>query len=661
MNQLRPLTTTEIALLEQHGCTSNDWTLISVREAFSPKFIFETSFSGKIEMGVFEDDFMLSGGVAKHAGITHSTLHNCKLGDNILIERSYIANYVIGSNTLIRNVSELFVEGNCSFGNGCQVSVLNETGGREVTIYDQLSAQNAYIQAFYRHRPILIERLKTLIANYTNSVTSNMGIVGSKCDVSNCGTLKNIRIGDAATLLGATRMENGSINSTSETPIHIGEGVIAKNFIICSGSNVESGASVTNGFVGQAVHLAHFFSAVDSLFFTYCQGEHGEACAAFAGPFTVTHHKSTLLIGGYYSFMNAGSGTNQSNHLYRLGPSHQGIMERGCKTASDSYILWPSRVGAFSMVSGRHKNHADTTDLPFSYLIDNSGETFLIPAATLRNIGTIRDAQKWITRDTLKTAHRLDHINSNLFTPYTGQKIGKAIEVLRDLQSKQGLKAEVYNYQGVKINGSSLRKGLDLYKIAVTKYLGDKLIQEIAAIDCTSFMDLKAALTPANKDGLDKWIDISGLITPQRKIEELVNKIEISELTNISQIEFEFDKLHLQFAADEWSWIIDQLETRIGAKLSDWNSAHLTQFIQEYLLAIQSFHQNLVDDARKEFAYIISTGSGIDGNEATRMADFDAVRGKFDKHPVVQNLFDDVDNKKKMAEQVIEQLLSLTN
>lgn len=81
-------------------------------------------------------------------------------------------------------------------------------------------------------------------------------------------------------------------------------------------------------------------------------------------------HKSSLLIAGMFSFLNAGSGSNQSNHLYKLGPIHQGIVERGSKTTSDSYILWPAKIGAFSLIMGRHVNHPDTSDLPFSYLIE---------------------------------------------------------------------------------------------------------------------------------------------------------------------------------------------------------------------------------------------------------------------------------------------------
>ena len=64
------------------------------------------------------------------------------------------------------------------------------------------------------------------------------------------------------------------------------------------------------------------YSAEHSVFFANSQGFNGEACSIFAGPYTVTHHKSTLLIAGMFSFMNAGSGSNQSNHMYNTSKSY---------------------------------------------------------------------------------------------------------------------------------------------------------------------------------------------------------------------------------------------------------------------------------------------------------------------------------------------------
>ena len=81
------------------------------------------------------------------------------------------------------------------------------------------------------------------------------------------------------------------------------------------------------------------FNHQNSVFFANSEGFHGEAVSIFAGPYTVTHHKSSLLIAGMFSFFNAGSGTNQSNHMYKLGPIHQGVVDRGSKTGSFSSSL----------------------------------------------------------------------------------------------------------------------------------------------------------------------------------------------------------------------------------------------------------------------------------------------------------------------------------
>ena len=415
MENYRSLTNDEIDRLKAQSCSAANWSDVLVAENFTPDYVHHARFSGRVRLGVFEHEFTLSGGICKHAGLFYVTLHNVTVGDNCCIEnvKNYIANYEIGAYTFIENVDIILVDRKSRFGNGVEVSVLNETGGREVMIHDRLSAHQAYIMALYRHRPQLIERMKELIEAYAEEHASEVGTIGSHVTIVNSGYIKNVRIGDYCEIEGAGRLKNGSINSNAADPVHIGYGVVCDDFIISSGSHIEDGTMITRCFVGQACHMGHNYSASDSLFFSNCQEENGEACAIFAGPFTVTHHKSTLLIAGMFSFMNAGSGSNQSNHTYKLGPIHQGALERGAKTTSDSYILWPARIGAFSLVMGRHVNHPDTSDLPFSYLIEDKNTTYLVPGVNLRSVGTSRDAQKWPKRDLRKDSVRLDQINYN--------------------------------------------------------------------------------------------------------------------------------------------------------------------------------------------------------------------------------------------------------
>ena len=510
----------------------------------------------------------MPGGIRKHAGIREAYLHNVEIGDNCLIEniKNYIANYRIGDHTLIENVDIILVDRDTSFGNNVEVSILNETGGREVPIHDRLSAHQAYMLGLYRHRPKLIANLKRIISRYTEENTSNMGSIGHHVQIVNTGYIKNMRIGDYCQIEGTGRLKNGTINSNQFDPVHIGHGVICDDFIISSGTSVEDGTTLTRCFVGQACHLGHHYSASDSLFFSNCQGENGEACAIFAGPFTVTHHKSTLLIAGMFSFMNAGSGSNQSNHMYKLGPIHQGALERGAKTSSDSYILWPARIGAFSLVMGRHVNHPDTSDLPFSYLIEEQNTSYLIPGVNLRSVGTIRDAQKWPKRDGRHDPHKLDQINYNLLSPYTIQKMMKGREILKELQKVSGETSETYAYQSAKIKNSSLRNGIRFYEIAIHKFLGNSVIKRLEEIHFKSDQEIRERLLPDTSIGSGEWVDIAGLIAPKSEIERLIADIEEERITHVDQLHARFEEMHRNYYTYEWTWAYQKMLDFYGPK-----------------------------------------------------------------------------------------------
>ena len=157
----RRLTESEIARLVSAGCSAEDWGAIEVADGFDASRVAGTTFSGRCRLGRFAGEFKFPGGVRKPSGIYNATLHNVSVGDDARVAnvRSYIANYDIGAGAHVGNVDKIYVEGRSSFGNGVEVAVLNETGGREVTIHEGLTAHEAYLEAMYRHRPALIEKL----------------------------------------------------------------------------------------------------------------------------------------------------------------------------------------------------------------------------------------------------------------------------------------------------------------------------------------------------------------------------------------------------------------------------------------------------------------------------------------------------------------------
>jgi len=366
----RILTQEEITVLESRGCRCDDWSNVQVAEGFDPARVTNVEFSGDIRIGSLAGRFVRPGGLVRRSEITNATLHNVAVGNDVYIRNiaDYIANYDIADGAYIENVDSIVGTLDSTFGIGTEVSVLNETGGREVPVYERLSAQTAYLIAMYRNRREMVERLVTLIKVHAASLYGKRGQIGRNTLVINAGTITNVNVGDFALIKGATRLADGTISASESDPVVVGSDVIAEGFVFASGSCVDDGAVIHHCFIGQATKLTHLFSAHDSLFFANCACENGEAAAIFGGPYTVTMHKSSLLIAGMFSFLNAGSGSNQSNHMYKLGPIHQGVVERGSKTTSDSYILWPAKIGAFSLVMGRHVNHPDTSRLPFSYL-----------------------------------------------------------------------------------------------------------------------------------------------------------------------------------------------------------------------------------------------------------------------------------------------------
>ena len=116
---LRNLTQEEITRLQAQGCSSTDWQRVKVASGFKTDYIQNVRFSGDIELGIFDYEFILEGGLPRHAGLFNVTLHNCRVGNNVLIENipNYIANYRIGENCFIQNANLIVTEGRSAFGN----------------------------------------------------------------------------------------------------------------------------------------------------------------------------------------------------------------------------------------------------------------------------------------------------------------------------------------------------------------------------------------------------------------------------------------------------------------------------------------------------------------------------------------------------------------
>jgi hypothetical protein len=344
--------------------------------------------------------------------------------------------------------------------------------------------------------------------------------------------------------------------------------------------------------------------------------------------------------------------------MYKLGPIHQGIIERGSKTTSDSYILWPAKVGAFSLVMGRHYHHSDTSDLPFSYLIERADETFLVPGVNLRSVGTVRDAQKWPKRDNRTDPNLLDLINYNLLSPYTIQKMIRGLNILLELKALSGETSDTYTYRSSKIKNASLRNGITLYGKTINKFFGNSLIKRLEKTDFKNIEQVRVQLKPTHKLGSGEWVDLSGLIVPKTEVDYLISEIEQNSIM-LSQIENRFKELHADYYDMEWTWAYGAMEKYYKIDLSVVTVEEIRSLANLWRDSVVTLDEMLYKDAMKEFSMTSMIGFGVDGSETEKLEDFESVRGEFDSNPFIAAVRQHIVVKSALAEELLFRLSHL--
>lgn len=539
---LRSLTLDEIAALERNGCTAEDWNDIRVAEDFTPERISNVSFYGTVCLGVFDKQIETEEGFMRPTGIRNAVLRDVTVGDNCLIENigCCINRYDIGEECYIANVGRMTTDEGATYGNGNIISVLNEAGNGNVVISDRLTSQMAAFMTAHAADRELWNAVKTMAQRDAEARRPKRGTTGYKVKIVNTREIINTIVSDECEINGTSRISECTLAGSAEAAVYIGCDVICENTVVTAGASIVDGAKISNCFVGEACHIGKGFSAESSLFFANSYMDNGEACAAFCGPFTVSHHKSTLLIGGMFSFYNAGSGTNYSNHAYKLGPVHHGTLERGTKTASGAHLLLPARIGAFSMLMGKIKCHPDTSGLPFSYVIASDDTTYIVPGRNLATVGTYRDTQKWPKRDMRPRTERRSIVCFDWLSPYTVQAAISGKRTLEALRTEQGADADVYTYGGCAIRNSALQKGIRYYDTAIRLYIGEAVRNHGCEL-------------PESSIGTGRWADLAGLIVPETEVELLADDIKSGAVGSTAEMEERFGRMYANYGSYKWN------------------------------------------------------------------------------------------------------------
>jgi ADP-glucose pyrophosphorylase len=582
------LTDQQIDALKKNDCWAQNWDDIQVTADFDVKRCHRVQFYGWARLGSSEGTIEITEGFVKNCGIYNATLRNVTIGDGCLIEN--IGNYMnkvnVGDGCYISNVSTIDTMGNPNYGQGHTIAVLNEVGDGNLLLLNELNSQLAAFMVKHSDNKPLMNAIKGMVGKSVSDARPDCCTIGNQVRIINTGVIINTIVDDGCQICGVSRLSNCTISSTIENPIIIRTGVICENTIISGGSHLNGSVKLTDCFVGESCHLENGFTAASSVFFANSYMSNGEACAAFCGPFTVSHHKSSLLIGAMFSFYNAGSATNFSNHAYKMGPMHYGALERGCKTASGAYLLLPANIGSFSVLFGKLMYHPDTRDLPFSYLIAYGDTMYLKPGRNFATVGLYRDIRKWPKRDKRYRGEHRSVVNFDWLSPFTISEVLRGKKILENLRAASGDNVSTYNYHEYVIKAPLLHKGIRYYDMALRIYMGAVLKRH-------------KPVPPVSAEGEGNWIDLMGLLMPQNAEEKIIEDIMNGNLDSIEAVNARFKQINANYNELRWSWSYRIILDYYG--IDELTDEAVERIHQDYVTARREWIALIRQDAENEY------------------------------------------------------------
>ena len=306
---------------------------------------------------------------------------------------------------------------------------------------------------------------------------------------------------------------------------------------------------------------------------------------------------------------------------------------------------------------GRHVDHPDTSRLPFSYLIENSGYSFLVPGVNLKSVGTIRDSKKWPRRDRRTDHDRLDQINFNLLSPYTVAKMIDGVKLLKNIKETSGETATTYSYQGMTIDARALDKGIQYYQYAIDKFMGNSVISRLKDAAEIEASKLPYLLSPISSAGKGEWIDVAGLIAPKSEIIKLCNEIETGTIDNVETINSRLREMHLHYYNMEWNWVVENFKSWWGKECDELTTDDLIAIVTQWRESVVALDKLLYEDAHKEFSMTSKVGFGLDADTSMcKNVDFEQVRGEFENNPFVTMVLNHINDKTTLGNDLISRI-----
>ncbi|HIE05083.1 MAG TPA: DUF4954 family protein [Candidatus Latescibacteria bacterium] len=345
------LTREQISRLERNGNSAEDWSKVKVAEGFDPDRVRNCRFLGEVVLGRFRGTISL-GGTELPSGVYHSVVADSYIGNDALVQDvKLLSRYVIRSKAVVLGCGTVFTEPGASFGNGEELPIAIETGGREVLTYAEIDVDVAETVASSRGDRELLSAYEEAVREYLEEARSDRGVVEVGAKVLGTGKVEGVYVGPYAVIDNARTVKNVTILSSEDEAVEISDGAYVVSSIVQWGCEVTSMAIVDTSVLTEHSHVERHGKVTESLVGPNTGVAEGEVTASLLGPFVGFHHQA-LLIAAFWP-----EGKGNVGYGADVGSNHT-------SKAPDQEI-WPGE-GAFFGLGVKIKFPANFTEAPYS-------------------------------------------------------------------------------------------------------------------------------------------------------------------------------------------------------------------------------------------------------------------------------------------------------
>lgn len=448
---LRALSGSEIHTLEKQGNICGDWSRLKVVDDFSPEFITQNLFIGDVVLGKFDGRMICT---HESSGSLPSGIHRSSIENSHIASGSAVHNCprifatLVVRDSLLSNSSTGFTGDSRGtlYGNGVNIPIGIETGGREIGLYSDLSLELAEYVLMHPGSPAVKDAYQTHLSDYLERIRFTWTIIDKHSRILDCRSIINSYIGPYSRILGADEISNSSIFSTSSDPSIVTNSSIIRNSILQDGVEVSDASIIQNSMLFEHSHAEHHGKIVDSIIGPNSGVSKGEITSCFLGPFIGFHHQS-LLIAAFWpgGRGNVGYGANVgSNHTSRM-PDQECWPGEGMFFGLSCAIKYPAnfREAPYSIVAAGVTTLPQKLQYPFSlinepvgyYLEVPPGFNNLIPAWGLSaNLYALkRNEAKYYKRNKAKR----NRFDLQVFRPEILEYMRNAVEMLENVRERK--------------------------------------------------------------------------------------------------------------------------------------------------------------------------------------------------------------------------------